>query len=62
MAYQSKYTGQQIDDAIDNIPKNTSDLKNDSNFIVSNGVKGIELVTEYPAIEETGVLYILMSA
>lgn len=61
MAYQSRHTGQEIDDGIDNIPTKTSDLINDNNFIVSKSVKNIQLVTEYPAIEEIGVLYILMS-
>lgn len=38
MAYQSRHTGQEIDDGIDNIPKKTSDLDNDSNFISSTVV------------------------
>lgn len=44
------------------IPTTTSQLSNDSNFVVSADVTSIQLVTEYPTTEETGVLYILMSA
>lgn len=40
------------------IPTQTSDLTNDSNFITGAGVTRVEMVTEYPATEETGVLYI----
>lgn len=42
------------------IPTKTNDLINDSNFITSESIKSIQLVTEYPATEETGVLYIKM--
>lgn len=40
-----------------NIPKKTSDLTNDSGFITSTQVKKIEIVTDYPKVEEEGVLY-----
>ena len=40
------------------IPTTTSQLTNDSNFITSADITRIQMVTEYPATEETGVLYI----
>lgn len=43
------------------IPTKTSQLTNDSNFVVSESLRRIQLVTAYPATEETGVLYILTS-
>lgn len=44
------------------IPTQTSQLTNNSNFITSADVTSIQLVTEYPATEETGVLYIKTGA
>ena len=40
------------------IPTQTSQLTNNSNFITSSDVTRIQMVTEYPVTEETGVLYI----
>ena len=39
-------------------PTKTSDLTNDSGFITGD-ITRIKVVTEYPATEENGVLYIL---
>lgn len=40
-----------------NIPTKTSELINDSEFVTSIEVKRIEIVAEYPEIEEEGILY-----
>ena len=40
------------------VPTKTSELTNDSNFITSADVTRLQIVSEYPATEETGVLYI----
>ena len=40
------------------IPKNTSDLNNNSNFITSLQIEKIEVVNEYPEVEEENTLYI----
>lgn len=41
-----------------NIPKNTEDLNNNSGFIKCTQIKKIEIVEEYPSVEEQGVLYL----
>lgn len=43
-------------------PTKTSELTNDSNYVSSTDITSIKLVTEYPTTEETGVLYIRVSA
>lgn len=41
------------------VPKKTSQLTNDSNFMTSTSIIGIEVVDELPAIQKNGVLYVV---
>jgi hypothetical protein len=43
------------------IPTNLSAFNNDVGYIIVNGIIRIEVVTEYPAYETPGVLYIKVS-
>ena len=44
---------------VDIVPTKVSDLENDSNFVASNTILRIEIVSELPEVEEDGVLYIV---